>query len=72
MCLDLFRKPIPKLYELLWPLIIGEFVVHVHHHGNVLFSEEAHIVRRGDLRDDAARVRSASFVASFVFFLVGP
>ena len=62
--LDQLPKPAPKGFELGWPLIIGERVVHVHHHGSVRFSEETHVVRQGDLRDDAARVCLASFVAS--------
>ena len=54
---DLLRKPIPKLIEpVLFQDQIGELIVHVHHHGNVLSSEETHLVRQGDLRDDAARV----------------
>ena len=52
-----FRKPLPKQVELVWPVdIVGEIVVHVHHHDVVLFSEEAHTWRQGDLRDHAARV----------------
>ena len=47
----------PKLIEpVLFQDQIGELIVHVHHHGNVLSSEETHLVRQGDLRDDAARV----------------
>ena len=43
---DLLPKPVPKGFELgLAQDQIGELVVHVHHHGLVLFSEEAHAVR---------------------------
>ena len=62
--IDLLPKPVPKGFELVWAQDqIGELVVHVHHHGNVLSSEEAHVVQQGDLRDDAARVCPASFFA---------
>ena len=68
---DLLRKPIPKLIEpVLFQDQIGELIVHVHHHGNVLSSEETHVVRQGDLRDDAARVCLASFSVVFAFFLL--